>query len=149
MNDVVINSGKLPNGERKYDLQERLIEFALMIIDVTESMNNSPAGKYVTGQMLRSGMAPALQYGEVLSSESRSDFIHKVKIIQKELRETHNGLKITNRRPLTRNMELTMRCANECNELIAILNKSVVTAKRNQSALKSGPQSNANKYDVE
>lgn len=79
---------------KKYDLEERLIEFAVLIIKVAESLNNTKAGNHIAGQLVRSGTSPALQYGEAQSAESRNDFIHKLKILLKELRESLVALKI-------------------------------------------------------
>lgn len=72
---------------KKFDLEDRLIEFAILTIKTTEKLNNSKAGNHIAGQLVRSGTSPALQYGEAQSAESRNDFIHKLKILLKELRE--------------------------------------------------------------
>ena len=69
--------------ERKYDLDERLINFADMIIDISEFLPKTFAGNHIAGQLVRSGTSPALNYGEAQSAESRNDFIHKMKIWQK------------------------------------------------------------------
>ena len=71
-----------------YDLEDRLIEFAVRIIALIESLPKTKVGKHVGGQLLRSGTSPAPNYGEAQGAESRSDFIHKMKICLKELRET-------------------------------------------------------------
>ena len=73
---------------KKFDLEERLIDFAIRISEVAESLPNAALGKYIKGQMIRSGTSPALNYGEAQSAESTNDFIHKLKIVLKELRET-------------------------------------------------------------
>ena len=74
--------------ERRYDLEERLIEFASQIIDITEMLPKTLAGNHLGGQLLRSGTSPALHYGEAQAAESPADFIHKMKVCLKELRET-------------------------------------------------------------
>jgi len=74
--------------ERIYDLEERLIEFAVQIIRTVESLPRTRVGNHIAGQLVRSGTSPASNYGEAQSAESRSDFIHKMKICLKELRET-------------------------------------------------------------
>jgi four helix bundle protein len=61
----------------KFDLEDRLIEFSILIISISENLNNSRAGNHITSQLVRSGTAPALLYGEAQSAESRNDFIHK------------------------------------------------------------------------
>jgi len=68
---------------KKYDLLERPIDFAVRIISVADALPDSKTGNHIKGQLLRSGTSPASNYGE-----SRSDFIHKIKIALKELRET-------------------------------------------------------------
>ena len=65
----------------KFDLEDRLIEFAALIIKTTENLNNTKAGNHIAGQLVRSGTSPALQYGEAQSAESRNDFIHKLKVL--------------------------------------------------------------------
>jgi four helix bundle protein len=80
--------------ERKYDINDRLIEFAVNIIKICESIGNSRAGAHMASQLLRSGTSPSLNYGEAQSAESRSDFIHKLKISLKELRESNNSILI-------------------------------------------------------
>ncbi len=119
------------NDKRIFDLEERLIDFAICIIEISENMYTTPAGKYISGQVVRSGTTPALIYGEAQSAESRNDFIHKVKIILKEVRETRISLKIIKRYPLTDKELLVEKALKECNELAAIFNKSVETAKKN------------------
>ena len=83
--------------KRKFDLEQRLIDFAAMIIQITESLANTRAGNHLAGQLVRSGTSPALQYGEAQSAESRNDFIHKIKVLLKELRESMVALKIINK----------------------------------------------------
>jgi len=116
---------------RKFDLEERLIDFAGLIIEISESLNTSKVGNHLAGQIVRSGTSPALQYGEAQSAESRNDFIHKLKILLKELRETLVALKIIKRVSLTKKIEIVDKGILECNELISIFVKSVETAKRN------------------
>jgi four helix bundle protein len=123
-------------ANRKFDLEDRLIEFAVLIIKTTESLNNTKAGNHIAGQLVRSGTSPALQYGEVQSAESRNDFIHKLKILLKELRESLVALKIIKRVPLTNKFDLLEKALVECNELIAIFVKSIETAKKNNDKRK-------------
>lgn len=81
-------------GKRNYDLEDRLIEFSSRIIHVVETLPSTRSGKYIAGQLIRCGLAPALIYGEAQSAESRDDFILKMKIGLKELKETRICLKI-------------------------------------------------------
>lgn len=65
--------------KRKFDLEERLIKFSVMIIKIAEEMPNTKAGNHLSGQIIRSGTSPALNYGEAESGESRKDFIYPVR----------------------------------------------------------------------
>lgn len=118
---------------RKYDLDERLIDFAALIIVVTESLFNSRAGNYISGQLVRSGTSPALHYGEAQSAESRADFIHKLKVLLKELRESRNALRLIKKSVLTDQMDNVDKASMECVELISIFVKSIETAKKNMA----------------
>ena len=118
------------NEKRKYDLEERLIDFAVMIIDILKDIKSSKAGNHLCGQIVRSGTLPALNYGEAQSAESRKDFIHKMKISLKELRETFVNLKIINKAKLCGSVEKMEMVMNENNELIAIFVKSISTAEK-------------------
>ena len=114
-----------------YDLEERLIDFAVLIIKVSEHVKKTNAGIHLSGQIVRSGTSPALNYGEAQAAESRKDFIHKVKIVLKELRETFVNLKIIKKCELCTNKDLLENALKENNELISIFVKTVETAKRN------------------
>lgn len=118
---------------KKYDLEERLIDFAVLIIAITESLFKTRAGNHISGQLVRSGTSPALIYGEAQSAESRNDFIHKLKMLLKELRESLVSLKIIKRVPLTKKMDLVDNALRECDELISIFVKSVETARKNNT----------------
>jgi four helix bundle protein len=113
------------------DLEERLVNFSVLIIDIVHNMPNVKTAKHLAGQLLRSGTSAALNYGEAQSGESPKDFIHKLKIVLKELRETHICLKIIYRTKLYLTEELVCRAIKESNELISIFVKSVETAQKN------------------
>jgi four helix bundle protein len=108
-------------------LEERLIDFAVMIVSVVEALPNSKAGNHIASQLIRSGTSPAPNYGEAQSAESRKDFIHKMKISLKELRETMVWLKIIARKRLGHCSGIAAAIA-ECNELTAIFVSSTKTA---------------------
>jgi len=108
-------------------MEDRLIDFASRVIDVVEALPPTPAGKHIGGQMLRSGTSPALNYGEAQVAESRSDFIHKMKICLKELRETLVYLKIIEKRNWFPEGKLDSLMI-ENNELVAIFIASTKTA---------------------
>ena len=119
------------NGKRKFDLEERLIDYAVLIIQTADNMIDTRAGNHIAGQIVRSGTHPALHYGEAQSAESRQDFIHKLKVLLKELRETNNALKIIKKASLSNMMHLIEKALPECNELISIFVKSIATAQEN------------------
>jgi len=119
--------------ERPYDLQERLIEFAVRVLKVAEALPNTRIGNHVAGQLVRSGTSPASNYGEARSAESRKDFIHKMKVGLKELRETEVWLQLILRKPLIEPADKLTPLITECNELISIIVVSIRTAKENMA----------------
>jgi four helix bundle protein len=112
---------------RQFDLEERLIDFAVRVIRTAESFPKTKVGNHVAGQLIRSGTSPASNYGEAQSAESRSDFIHKLRICLKELRETRVWLLISVRASLIRPASKLEALINENNELIAIFVTSINT----------------------
>ena len=117
-------------GNKKYDLEERLIQFALLIIDIVEMSPNTRAGNHIAGQLIRSGTSPAFNYGEAQVAESRDDFIHKMKICLKELKETHIAVQIIRRKPLIKDFTKVDKGITECKELISIFVRSIETARK-------------------
>jgi len=112
----------------KYDLEERLIDFAVIIMKIAEKLHKSFLGYNLANQLIRSGTSPALNYGEVQGSASRKDFVHKMRVCLKELRETSIALKIAQRLKFKNLDEEIEKALKECNELIAIFTKSIKTA---------------------
>ena len=118
--------------DKKYDLEKRLIDFAVRIMDLVETLTNTRAGNHIAGQLVRCGTSPAPNYGEAQSAESRNDFIHKIKIVLKELRETKIWLQIIHRKRMTKSGSQTESLIAECDELISIFVTSVKTAEKNK-----------------
>jgi len=112
---------------REYDLEDRLIRFAVTIIDVVETLPNTRAARHIGGQLVRSGTSPAPNYGEAQSAESRRDFVHKMKIILKELRESRIWLRIILAKRYLSSAQMNA-VLPECEELIRIFVKSIATA---------------------
>jgi len=110
-----------------HEMENRLVEFASRIIDLVESLPRTPAAKHLGGQLLRSGTSPALNYGEAQSAESPDDFLHKMKVCLKELRETLICLKLIAKRSWFPTGRLTP-LMSENNELVAIFVTSTKTA---------------------
>ena len=127
-----IFNGQFPmSNDSAYDLEDRLIDFAVMVLNIAEMLPKTTAGIHVAGQIVRSGTSPAANYGEVQGSESRKDFIHKFGIVLKELKESRVWLKIVHRKKYL-NPEIIDPVLNECYELIQISGKSISTARKNQ-----------------
>ena len=117
---------------REYDLEERLIDFAVRIIRTAESLPQSKVGNHIAGQLIRSGTSPAPNYGEAQSAESRADFIHKMKISLKELRETRVWLLIIIRANMIKEASKLESLGDENNQLISIFVASIKTANQNK-----------------
>jgi four helix bundle protein len=120
-------------GNKKYDLDERLIDFAVEVIFFIENLPNSKAANHLGGQLLRSGTAPSLNYGEVKGAESQKDFIHKMKVCLKELRESFNNLRILRKAQIYKKQEEVEELIAECNELISICVSRIHTASNKHS----------------
>ncbi len=112
------------------EMEDRFLDFAARVCAVVESLPDSKTGRHISGQLIRSGTSPAPNYAEACAAESRNDFIHKLGIALKELRETRIWLKLIVK---TRCMkaELLDSMILECTELMNIIAKSIVTAKAN------------------
>ncbi len=115
----------------KQELENRLIDFAATIIIVASKFEKNYAGNHLAGQIIRSGTSPALNYGEAQSAESSKDFIHKMGICLKELRESFVCLKIIEKASLMKEEALLVSAKAEVNELISIFVSSIKTAKNN------------------
>ena len=114
------------------DLETRLIEFSVAIIKLSRKMKKSYEARHLSSQLIRSGTSVSLNYGEAQSGESKRDFIHKLKIILKELRESFICLKIIEKTQLCNDVKALNHILKENNELISILVKSIKTASKNQ-----------------
>ena len=117
----------------KYDLEERLLEYAARVIRLVEQLPDSRAGNHVAGQLLRSGTSPLPNHGEAQAAESRKDFVHKLKICHKELRESRRWLRLIQRVPLLKSA-LVEPLVEETEELIRIFAASLRTAATRKSA---------------
>jgi four helix bundle protein len=117
---------------KKYDLEDRLIDFTINCSDIVEELPQTKLANHIGGQLIRASSSGALNYGEAQSAESPNDFVHKLKVVLKELRESRVCLKIILRKPLLPS-ERVQPTLDECNELIAIFLKSIDTANRNKN----------------
>jgi len=116
---------------RKYDLEDRLVKFAILILEVCDLLPTTKAANNLEHQLSKSGTAPALMYGEAQAAESRADFIHKMKMLLKELRETRISLRIIIEKPIVQHNKIET-ALKECNELVGIFTKSIETATKNK-----------------
>jgi len=110
-------------------LEERLIDFAVRIIKLSNRLPKTPGGKHISGQTLRCGTSPAPNYGEARGAESRADFIHKLRIVFKELNETSIWLRIIERSQILK-AALLVDLIRENKELCRIFAKSLKTARK-------------------
>lgn len=119
------------SGQEKFNLQERLIRYSVRVINVCNALLPTDARSHIYDQLLRSGTAVSANYAEAQGAESRNDFIHKVKISLKELRETEVWLKIIMEAKLVKSPGSLNSLLDETGELIAIFVRSIRTAKEN------------------
>ncbi len=120
------------NSNKEYDLEDRLIDFAVRIVHAAESLPKTKVGNHIAGQLIRSGTSPAPNYGEAQSSESRADFVHKMKISLKELRETKVWLLMIIKADLIKPASKLEILLDENDQLISIFVSSVRTAKNHK-----------------
>ena len=112
---------------RADELEERLVDFAVRIVKLSAGLPKTPAGKHIAGQILRSGTSPAPNYGEARGAESHADFVHKLRIVLKELNETSIWLRVIERSQILRK-ELLTDISGESRELCRIFTASLKTA---------------------
>jgi len=113
---------------RADELEERLIDFAVRIIRLSAKLPKTAAGKHIAGQILRCGTSPAPNYGEARGAESAADFVHKLRIVLKELNETRIWLRIIERSQLLPKEQLAS-ISQENRELCRIFTASLKTAR--------------------
>jgi four helix bundle protein len=121
---------RFPVGDQSKadELEERLIDFAVRIVNLSASLPKTAAGKHIAGQIMRSGTSPAPNYGEARGAESHADFIHKLRIVLKELNETSIWLRVIERSKMLRK-ELMSDIVGENKALCRIFTASLRTAR--------------------
>lgn len=115
------------------ELAERLLEFAARVGKAVDALPDTRLGKHIAGQLVRSGTSPAPNYAEACGAESRKDFVHKLSICLKELRESRCWIQLIMKAELLSETQME-NLHDECNQLCNIIGKSIVTAKANQSS---------------
>ena len=114
-------------------LSDRLLDFAIEVIKITDALPNTVAGRHVGGQLVRAGTSCGSNYEEACGAESRSDFVHKMSIVLKELKESRFWLRLISRIEMLPSNRIEP-VLNECQQLCAIVAKSILTAKRRRSS---------------
>ncbi len=114
------------------ELENRLIDFAVLILEITDNLPNKRSCNHLGDQLMRSGTSPALNYGEAQFAESRNDFIHKIKICLKELKESKICITIIDRRSYLKESIHLDKARKEVTELVNIFTKSAKTATENK-----------------
>ena len=115
-------------SDAKFNLEERLLDYAARIIRFSDSLPATRASNHLAGQLLRAGTSPLPNHGEAQAAESMGDFIHKMRICHKELRETRRWLRLCHRVPLVKNPTAIEPLIDETVELIRIFASSLKTA---------------------
>jgi len=118
--------------EKKYDLEERLLDTATDTIRAVEKLNKTYAAQHVAKQLIRSATAPMALHAEARAAESKNDFVHKMKIAHKELRESFRWLKLIVRVSLLKDAAPITPLIDETDQLIRIFHASIKTAKSRQ-----------------
>ena len=118
---------------RRYDLEDRLVEFACRKIDVVEALPNTRAGNYIAGQLIKSCHSPAFNYSEAQAAESISDFIHKLGVVLKELKECRTALKIIRKKQMIKPLSKLDNIYKETEELICDNSKEYRYIKKTQN----------------
>ena len=119
-------------------MEERLLEFAAAVIDLSEKLPNTRAGNHLAGQFLRAGTSPYGNHGEAQAPESAEDFIHKMKICLKELREALRWARLIDRKQWLGGDGQLAFVLRESEELVRIFKASVQTAERNRASKRRG-----------
>ena len=121
----------MKNERRGNDISERLLNFAADILKLVTRLNKTAVGRHIGGQLTRSGTSAGANYEEACGAESRADFIHKLQIVLKELRETSYWLRLIKKAVLISSTDKNLTALlHEAKELTNIIAKSIVTAKR-------------------
>ncbi len=121
---------------KKYQLEDRIVEFSISIIEVAKTFEKTEVGIYLQNQIIRSALSSALNYGEAKGAESRRDFIHKLKLSLKELHETSMNLRIIAGSNLSKRSQRIGSAQKECKELIAMTTQSILTAQKNSKQIR-------------
>jgi four helix bundle protein len=123
----------MSKDRKNFDLEDRLIDFAVRIIRIAESLPKTKTGSHIAGQIVRCGTSSAPNYGEAQGAESQADFVHKMKLCLKELRETRVWLLMLVKANLIKPVSKLDSLIDENNQLISIFVKSIQTARQKRT----------------
>ena len=133
----MLNGIKNMNPEKhsnnRYNLEDRLLDYAAMIVKLTNHLPATRAGNHIANQLLRSGTSPLSNHGEAESAESMPDFIHKLRICLKEFRESKRWLRLIHKVMAPQNVPEITATTNETDELIRIFVASIKTAEKRKA----------------
>lgn len=120
-------------GKKRKDeeLAERLLEFAVRIIKLCGELPKNSVGNHIRGQLIKCGTSPGANYEEARGAESTADFLHKLGVVLKELKESRFWLNVILKASLLRPDKVDP-LRDECEELIAIIAKSIFTARKSK-----------------
>mgnify|MGYP001617524504 CR=1 FL=1 len=113
------------------ELADRMVDFGAAALQLVEALPKTATGRHVSEQLMRCGTSCGANYEEGRGAESRGDFVHKLSVTHKELKESRYWLKLIVKSRLLSN-GLPGDLLDECEELCAIIGKSVKTAKENE-----------------
>ena len=118
------------DAETTFDLEDRLLEFTVRLLKLVNALPTSRVGNHIAGQLLRCGTSPFANHGEVQAAESRNDFIQKLRVCLKELKEIKRWLRLIARVGLISAKRVRLLLV-ETEELIRIFVASIRTAETN------------------
>ena len=120
---------KMKNYNKRIDISERFLDFGVNIIGVVSKLNNNQVSNHITNQLMRSATSAGANYEEACGAESKKDFIHKMQLVLKELRETLFWLKLLKKSKLI-SVKNINEVLIEADELVKFIAKSLITAKK-------------------
>jgi four helix bundle protein len=111
------------------ELSDRILNFAVRAGNLVNALPGNRLGRHIAGQLIRSGTSRSPNYEEARAAESRDDFVHKLSVVLKDLRESRIWLRMIIKAGLKR-QDMVQPLLQECEELCLIIGKSIVTAKK-------------------
>jgi four helix bundle protein len=112
----------------RFDLEDRLLRYAANVVRLVNDIPGTRAGKHVAGQFLRSGTSVLPNHGEAQAAESPADFLHKMRVCLKELRETRRWLRLIMEVPLLEDAHKADHLLDETEQLVKIFAASIRTS---------------------